>query len=541
MTDMSDVIDRKRRKRSRLTVQGWLYVVLGIMGAVVLVGTVAGIALLQQSNDRSDALVLTVQPARIAALQLQSALIDQETATRGYAITADPQFLEPYEAGRKTEDTHVRELERFLVDDPGLVKSVMEVKRAADTWRANYVDPVLANVVPGSPKLIDVQLAMVGKSAFDTVRAKMDQLNAQISDLRAARIGDLTQTRHLRDSVLAATVGVFFATSLLLAVLVRFAVTRPLANLADACRRTTEGNFDETIDPQGPRDIFDIGLAVEAMRGRLVAALQLSQEQHRTVERQARFLDAQSVELRRSNAELEQFAFTASHDLQEPLRKVASFCQLLEKRYADKLDERGIQYIDFAVDGARRMQTLINDLLSFSRVGRHSVTSEDVALDATIDDAMRNLSTAIRENDATIVRSHRPLPHVTGDPTLLTMLWQNLIANGMKFHRPGTAPTIVIDWHAGDGPDDSLVLTVSDNGIGIAEEFSDKVFIIFQRLHSREAYPGTGIGLAMCKKIVEHHGGRIWIDNEYTDGTRFCFTLPGASYTSLGMMKGIAP
>ncbi|CAM3669710.1 sensor histidine kinase [Smaragdicoccus niigatensis] len=541
MTDMSDLIDRKRRKRSRLSVQGWLYVVLGIMGAVVLVGMVAGIALLQQSNDRSNALVLTVQPARIAALQLQSALIDQETATRGYAITADPQFLEPYETGRKTEDTHVRELEQLLVDDPGLVKSVIEVERAADTWRADYVDPVLANVVPGSPKLIDAQLAMAGKSAFDTVRAKMDQLNAQISDVRAVRIGELTQTRHLRDSVLAATVGVFFATSILLAVLVRVAVTRPLANLAAACRRTTEGNFDESIDPQGPRDIFDIGVAVEAMRGRLVAALQLSQEQHRTVERQARFLDAQSVELRRSNAELEQFAFTASHDLQEPLRKVASFCQLLQKRYADKLDERGIQYIDFAVDGARRMQTLINDLLSFSRVGRQSVTSEDVALDATVDDAMRNLSTAIRENDATIVCSHRPLPHVTGDPTLLTMLWQNLIANGMKFHRPGTAPTIVIDWHAGEGPDDSLVLMVSDNGIGIAEEFSDKVFIIFQRLHSREAYPGTGIGLAMCKKIVEHHGGRIWIDNEHTDGTRFCFTLPGASYTSLEMMKGIAP
>jgi light-regulated signal transduction histidine kinase (bacteriophytochrome) len=243
-------------------------------------------------------------------------------------------------------------------------------------------------------------------------------------------------------------------------------------------------------------------------------------------------LDEQAVELRRSNAELEQFAYVASHDLQEPLRKVASFCQLLEKRYGDKLDERGVEYIGFAVDGAKRMQVLINDLLSFSRVGRFSTVQVEVPLDTTLDIALGNLATAIEESGAEIVRLKRRLPHVSGDATLLTMLWQNLIGNAVKFRRNDSPPRIVIDCGRGTGDGQSQwLLSVTDNGIGIAEEFSDKVFVIFQRLHGRDVYTGTGLGLALCKKIVEHHGGTIWIDTSYTDGTRFEFTLPVAAST----------
>ena len=229
--------------------------------------------------------------------------------------------------------------------------------------------------------------------------------------------------------------------------------------------------------------------------------------------------------MRRSNAELEQFAYVASHDLQEPLRKVASFCQLLEKRYGDKLDDRGTEYIGFAVDGAKRMQVLINDLLMFSRVGRLNSTETDVALDSVLDSALGNVATAIEESGAEIVRPDSPLPHVLGDPMLLTMLWQNLIGNAVKFRREGVAPRIVVDCEPSDTRGEWL-FTVSDNGIGIAEEFVDKVFVIFQRLHGRDAYSGTGIGLALCKKIVEYHGGAIWIDTSYTSGTRFRFTLP---------------
>jgi light-regulated signal transduction histidine kinase (bacteriophytochrome) len=241
-------------------------------------------------------------------------------------------------------------------------------------------------------------------------------------------------------------------------------------------------------------------------------------------------LDEQALELRRSNAELEQFAYVASHDLQEPLRKVASFCQLLEKRYGDQLDERGIEYIGFAVDGAKRLQVLINDLLTFSRVGRLGTPQAGVDLGAALDAGLANLAAALEEADAEIVRPPQPLPRIVGDPTLLTMLWQNLIGNAVKFRHKDRRPRVVIDCERRTGDDgEQWLLSVSDNGIGISEEFAEKVFVIFQRLHGREVYSGTGVGLALCKKIVEQHGGTIWVDTTYTDGTRLQFTLPIAT------------
>ena len=245
------------------------------------------------------------------------------------------------------------------------------------------------------------------------------------------------------------------------------------------------------------------------MRSALVSALDASRAAAEVTARQAADLDAQAGELRRSNAELEQFAYVASHDLQEPLRKVASFCQLLEKRYGDQLDERGLQYIAFAVDGAKRMQVLINDLLTFSRVGRASELREPLPLDQPLDTALSALSVAIEDADAVIERPER-LPEVIGDPTLLAMLWQNLIGNAIKFRAPGRAPVVQIT--AAAQPDGSWQFAVTDNGIGIPPEFAEKVFVIFQRLHGRGVYPGTGIGLALCKRIVEQHGGEMHLD-----------------------------
>ena len=288
--------------------------------------------------------------------------------------------------------------------------------------------------------------------------------------------------------------------------------------------------------PHGPRDIRLISLDVEFMRQRIVEELELSRAATES-------LDLQAEELRRSNAELEQFAYVASHDLQEPLRKVASFCQLLEKRYGDKLDERGTEYIGFAVDGAKRMQILINDLLTFSRVGRLNSTETEVALDGTLDGALSNLATALEESGASVERPADGLPVVKGDPTLLAMLWQNLIGNAVKFRREGVEPRIVIECAASSGDDgQNWSFTLTDNGIGIAPEFAEKVFVIFQRLHGRDAYSGTGIGLALCKKIVEHHGGTIWIDTDYTEGTRFRFTLPvSADDSAATVLEGSAP
>ncbi|WP_157880528.1 sensor histidine kinase, partial [Streptomyces katrae] len=305
-------------------------------------------------------------------------------------------------------------------------------------------------------------------------------------------------------------------------------VLRPLARVRTASRRVADGAFEEEIPLCGPSDLKALARAVEAMRHRTVAELNTSLRNAERLDRTAAELDAQAVELRRSNAELEQFAYVASHDLQEPLRKVASFCQLLEKRYGDQLDERGAQYIAFAVDGAKRMQVLINDLLTFSRVGRVQDTRETLAMDAPLDRALRNLAAAVEESGAEITRPER-LPDVVGDPTLLTMLWQNLVGNAVKFRSPDRPPRVEVAV-ADDttGEPGFHTFTVTDNGIGVPAEFADKVFVIFQRLHGRETYGGTGIGLALCKKIVEHAGGRIRIDTGHAEGTRIVFTLPVA-------------
>jgi signal transduction histidine kinase len=505
---------------SPLTVQGWLNLVLSIMGVVVLAGAVAGAVLLNRTDQTSRALSDDIQPARVAAYQLQAALRDQETAVRGYVIAADPQFLGPFYDGQRTEQATVQDIRRRVGDHADLMADLDAIERAATAWRTTYAEPLVASVTPGSPNVLSRATADRGKAEFDGMRELFDTQNTHLSAARSAAAGRLAHVSSWRDRVLAAMLAAFFATALLLAVLVRGAVTRPLADLAAACRRITEGNFGEKISARGPKDIRGIAVDVDNMRQRIVDEL----DESRTARTR---LDEQTVELWRSNAELEQFAYVASHDLQEPLRKVASFCQLLERRYGDKLDERGIEYIGYAVDGAKRMQVLINDLLTFSRVGRLGATDAPVDLDTALEAALANLATAIGESGAEIVRPARPLPQVSGDSTLLAMLWQNLIGNAVKFQRDGVAPRIVIDCEPPTGErDGQWLFSVSDNGIGIAEEFADKVFVIFQRLHGREAYSGTGIGLALCKKIVEHHGGTIWIDTSYTEGTRFRFTMP---------------
>ncbi|GAA3309560.1 hypothetical protein GCM10020295_74520 [Streptomyces cinereospinus] len=277
-----------------------------------------------------------------------------------------------------------------------------------------------------------------------------------------------------------------------------------------------KGRFEQPIAITGPADLRQLGQDVESMRGRLLEELEFS-------ETSRRLLDEQAADLQRSNTELEQFAYVASHDLQEPLRKVSSFTQLLQRRYGGQLDERADQYIAFAVDGANRMQVLINDLLAFSRVGRVLNDHEEVALEDVVGRTLDNLSVAIEESGAEI--THDPLPKAVGDATQLGMLWQNLLSNSIKFRRPDRSPDIRISvTDPGDGG--LWEFAVTDNGIGIDREFQEKVFVLFQRLHTRDAYPGTGIGLAMCKKVVEFHGGTIRIDPAYTAGTRVVFTLP---------------
>ncbi len=225
-------------------------------------------------------------------------------------------------------------------------------------------------------------------------------------------------------------------------------------------------------------------------------------------------------ELARSNTELEQFAYVASHDLQEPLRMVASYVQLIEKRYQDKLDDDGREFIEFAVDGAKRMRVLIEDLLAYSRVTTRAEPFQSTNFEKVLETVTDNLQMVIKENDVQI--THAPLPTVQGDVTQLTQLFQNLISNAIKF-RGDAAPQVHI--HA-EPQEDQWLISVQDNGIGIEAQHLDRIFLLFQRLHGRGAYPGTGLGLAICRKIVERHGGTIWVESEPGSGSKFNFTIP---------------
>ncbi|MEU3979211.1 CHASE3 domain-containing protein [Streptomyces sp. NPDC026672] len=509
----------------RLTVQAWFFVTLSLMVLLVVIGTVVGARLLGRTAEVTDDLLRNVQPAQTDAYRLQAALVNQETGIRGYVITADRQFLTPYTAGRQAEEHSADRLRAQLAGRPALLADLAAVERGAAAWRRDYADPLAATVTPGRPRTVDPRSAERGKQEFDRLRTVWAKQNKDLAHAVADGRERLAHERTVRNSVLTGMVVAFLLTGVVLAILVRLLVARPLEALRTASRRVAGGDFSYVIAGAGPADLTSVADAVEGMRRRIVTELDASHLQQGVLTRQAAELDAQAVELRRSNAELEQFAYVASHDLQEPLRKVASFCQLLEKRYGDTLDDRGRQYVDFAVDGAKRMQVLINDLLTFSRVGRLDDAREPVELGQALAKALRNLGAAVEESGARIDLPPA-LPEVVGDPTLLTMLWQNLLGNALKFRRPDRVPQVTVECGPDPETPGSWRLCVTDNGIGIAEEFTEKVFVIFQRLHSRDTYGGTGIGLALCKKIVEHHGGRIWIDTAHTDGTRLCFTLP---------------
>jgi signal transduction histidine kinase len=498
-----------RGRLRELTAEGWFRLVLLVLGVLVVAAALVVLALLSQNRTAVNNLAGSIEPAQAQAYRLQGALVDQETGVRGYAITGDIRFLAPYTSGRAIETSAEARLRSLIGGQQPMAGDLARLERAANAWRHTYALPLINLASHGPLNGHDMAQVTASKQSFDHLRTLFATQNGHLAAASSAASATVAHDRALQDLVYAAILVVFLLVAGGLAVALQRAVVRPLRRLNAAARLVAAGDYTHRIEPGGPADLWSLAVAVEGMRSALVSGLQ--------------DLDAQAGELRRSNAELEQFAYVASHDLQEPLRKVASFCQLLEKRYGDQLDERGLQYIAFAVDGAKRMQVLINDLLTFSRVGRASELHERISLDRPLDTALNSLSVAIEDADAVIERPDR-LPEVLGDPTLLAMLWQNLIGNAIKFRAPGRAPVVQIA--AAEQRDGGWQFAVTDNGIGIPAEFAEKVFVIFQRLHGRGVYPGTGIGLALCKRIVEQHGGEMHLDTTYADGTRIVFTLP---------------
>lgn len=397
-------------------------------------------------------------------------IIDMETGLRGYLLTDDSRFLEPYHQAESVYNTSFSALQTLVTDNPAQTEILQTFDTSFNGWQQFAVDAIEnhANAI-----VTDVETQLIGKQQMDTLRDQLASFVNAEARLRSERI-QVTQSTLLF-VVISVIVGGLVVGSLL-----AFMIRQQLINLSQTYEQ----------------------------------ALLLSRQQ-------AKEILSQQDKLRQSNEQLQQFAYIASHDLQEPLRMITSYVQLLQKRYADQLDTDAKDFIGYAVDGAARMKELIAGLLQYSRLE----TGEQqpfilTSLEEVLDKTLINLSVAIAESGTVI--THDNLPEVQVHPLQMTQLFQNLIGNAIKFRDQEPLKIHIgvtqheTEWQFG----------VRDNGIGIAPEYRERIFGMFQRLHTRAVYEGTGIGLAVCKKIVERHNGRIWVDSTVGNGATFYFTLP---------------
>jgi signal transduction histidine kinase len=510
------------RRRSALGPARWplrtrLMLLLGAVGALLAATLATQLVLQARQRDIRNDLVDHLDPARVATADLRAAALDQETGIRGYALTRDLSFLQPYDDGEQAADDALARLRRLVGPGTRIDAELDQVQERLDSWRTEIAEPARAAIDQGKTAEATPVLGDEGRQSFDQLRSAINAVDHRLGDLRHGALDDLDAAARAATGAMLLQVVGLIASGVIIVIALGRVVVGPIEQLGRDARVVAGGDLDHTIAGHGSPDLVRLGSDVDAMRLRILE--EVDQLNAATAD-----LARQADDLARSNADLEQFAYVASHDLQEPLRKVSGFCQLLQMRYADQLDERANEYIHYAVDGAKRMQDLINDLLSFSRVGRSAESFQSVHLDELADQAVEVLGPAIAETGATVRVGD--LPEVQGDRRLLGATLQNLIGNALKFHGPDR-PVVTIDATLTDGAaGDEWVITVADNGIGVDPDYGEQIFTIFKRLHSKSEYPGTGIGLALSKKIVEFHGGRIWLEPTPPPGATFKLALP---------------
>lgn len=459
--------------------------IAGLATAGTALFVVAVLTILSSMNSTKDRMWVNHTHVVLETLEsLEIEVLDAETFQRAFLLTGDNSYLTDYQSALDGLRRKVQDLRELTADNPRQQAAVNSLDALIDAKVANLRSHVRARVEEGLESGIAAVEGGSGSRLTKQVRTAVSSMKQEEERLLAIRTGELeVSSRNTRFMIVAGeTLGFVF--------------------------------------------LFAAGLVIhQEMKKRAqseaeVRALNAGLEQ-RVAERTAELAE-RAKELERSNRELEQFAYVASHDLQEPLRTISSFTQLLAKRYREKLDDKAREFIDFAVDGCKRMHAQINDLLAFSRVGTQGKPLLPVDSDAALDRVLRTMKVGIEEAKALITRD--PLPSVRADETQLCQLFQNLIGNAIKF-KGSESPRIHVSAQKDPG---GWKFCVRDNGIGIASEHSERIFVIFQRLHTKAEYPGTGIGLAICKKIAERHGGRIWFEPSPGGGTTFCFTIHAA-------------
>ena len=488
------------RRRVAATAVGF-----AIMFAVL---TTAIVVSLQSAVASGDDVVYRWGPAALRTQALLTDLVDEETGVRGYALSGDTRSLQPYASATVQQVMDVQAIGRYAKKQPQVLDRLHALTTAASTWQQQTAQPLIDMVRAGGPKPKLGLDSLTGKAQFDAIRDRQAELAAVVQ----RQLDEARSDRHTALTWLITAIAVGAALILLAAVTVwrglHNLVLSPVDNLARQARAVAARRPNARIAPRGPPELRSLARDVEQMRRTAAAALD----------------DARITgeHLARSNADLEEFAYVASHDLSEPLRKIANFCQLLERQYGPQLDDTARQYIGYAVDGAKRMQALIADLLALSRVGRSTDAFVPVDTGVALAQALANLEDAIESTGAGV--GHSDLPTVHGDPALMVALFENLISNALKYRGP-VPPLIVVTAVREPGAAE-WTFTVKDNGIGVEPQYAERIFAIFQRLHLRDEYEGTGIGLALCRKIVAFHGGRIWLEPQAGPGATFRFTLP---------------
>jgi signal transduction histidine kinase len=369
------------------------------------------------------------------------------------------------------------------------------INKAIGIWAE--ADSTISGIVPVGEQIHDeISSGTPSRQKLDSLMASVDPINARLTVLEDNFSFILGEgSRWLENLILKLLLVVALTveiTGLLLSISVSRSITRGLNEINRAADKIMKGDLSERATVFSEDEIGQIAMAINRM----------------------------TEQLTNSNKELTQFAYIASHDLQEPLRMVSSFLTRLEQQYNDQLDDKARQYIHFATDGARRMRRIILDLLEYSSVGNMNYVYEDIDMNAFMEDVTRLNKELIEDSKAEVSWSQLPLIRACRTP--LQQVMQNLIANGIKYQKPGSVPVIKVgvsetdtDWR----------FSVSDNGIGIDKQFYGKIFVVFQRLHPKNEYSGTGIGLAVCKKIIDNHNGRIWIESEPGKGSTFYFTI----------------
>jgi PAS domain S-box-containing protein len=411
-----------------------------------------------------------------------SSVKDAETGQRGYLLTGQESYLEPYNLAIKQIEPQIQQLKTLTIADPYQQQQLAILK------------PLIAQKLAELKETIDLKKNQRVEAAVSVVltnrgEALMDQIRNTIQQMQIEKNEQLQNWLKAREETVKRG-QLTFLVGILLSLFAFYLVYRAIGQ--------------ETIE-----------------RKQAEASLkQLNDELEARVHLATAELKEANANLLRSNTELEQFAYVASHDLQEPLRAVNSYAQLIVRKYQGNLDAKADKYLGYIMEGATRMQQLISDLLSFSRVGTHGKPLEPTDCEVVLRQVLDNLKVAIAENNAAV--THDPLPTVMGDETQLIQLLQNLICNGIKFRREEPPQVHISAMQRDNGWE----FSVRDNGIGMESEYFERIFTIFQRLHSKSEYPGTGIGLAVCKKIVERHGGRIWVESTPGVGTTFYFTIP---------------